>query len=98
MWLLGRLIPDYKSIAEFLRMHHDAVSPVGTAVTGEATDTRSLLPMVEAANQALENPETLNVVATRMPERRTLSCLPLQLRPSCIFQICITALTIYHYR
>lgn len=26
MWLLGRLVPDYKSIAEFRRMHRDAVS------------------------------------------------------------------------
>ncbi len=26
MWLLGRLVPDYKSIAEFRRMHRDAVT------------------------------------------------------------------------
>jgi transposase len=29
MWLLGRLAPDYKSIAEFRRMHRDAVSRAG---------------------------------------------------------------------
>jgi transposase len=29
MWLLGRLTPDYKSIAEFRRMHRDAVSKTG---------------------------------------------------------------------
>ncbi len=29
MWLLGRLTPDYKSIAEFRRMHRDAVSKAG---------------------------------------------------------------------
>lgn len=29
MWLLGRLIPDYKSIAEFRRIHREAVSRVG---------------------------------------------------------------------
>ncbi len=29
MWLLGRLVPDYKSIAEFRRMHRDAVSRSG---------------------------------------------------------------------
>jgi transposase len=29
MWLLGRLTPDYKSIAEFRRMHREAVSRVG---------------------------------------------------------------------
>src|SRR5215471_8685722 len=29
MWLLGRLAPDYKSIAEFRRMHREAVSGVG---------------------------------------------------------------------
>jgi len=26
MWLLGRLVPDYKSIAEFRRMHREAVT------------------------------------------------------------------------
>ena len=30
MWLLGRLQPDYKSIAEFRRMHSQAVSAAGT--------------------------------------------------------------------
>jgi transposase len=29
MWLLGRLIPDYKSIAEFRRVHREAVTEVG---------------------------------------------------------------------
>ena len=29
MWLLGRLVPDYKSIAEFRRMHRDAVTDAG---------------------------------------------------------------------
>ena len=29
MWLLGRLTPDYKSIAEFRRMHREAVSNAG---------------------------------------------------------------------
>lgn len=29
MWLLGRLVPDYKSIAEFRRMHREAVSAAG---------------------------------------------------------------------
>ena len=29
MWLLGRLTPDYKSIAEFRRMHRDAVTKAG---------------------------------------------------------------------
>ena len=169
MWLLGRLVPDYKSIAEFRRMHREAVSRAGAElvrlarqvglvrgawvaidgskfravasagavrereavkryldqmesadeqdevvidpsavaaaleklkqdpepearlmrtrngiapaynvqtavdaehgiivaqqVTTEATDNRSLLKMAEAAKQALDNPETLNVVA-----------------------------------
>ena len=26
LWLLGRLVPDYKSIAEFRRMHREAVT------------------------------------------------------------------------
>jgi transposase len=29
MWLLGRLYPDHKSIAEFRRMHRDAIASVG---------------------------------------------------------------------
>ena len=29
MWLLGRLVPDHKTIAEFRRMHRDAVTAVG---------------------------------------------------------------------
>ena len=29
MWLLGRLVPDYKSIAEFRRLHRDAVTKTG---------------------------------------------------------------------
>ncbi len=169
MWLLGRLVPDYKSIAEFRRLHREAVSGAGAElvrfarsvglvrgewvaidgskfravtsarsvrereavkryldqleqadeqdeividptavqaaleklkshpepearfmrtndgkrpaynvqtavdaehalivtqqVTTEANDARSLLPMAQAAQQALDNPETLNVVA-----------------------------------
>ena len=29
MWLLGRLTPDYKSLAEFRRVHRDAVTAAG---------------------------------------------------------------------
>jgi transposase len=29
MWLLGRVQPDYKSIAEFRRMHSEAVTAAG---------------------------------------------------------------------
>jgi transposase len=29
MWLLGRLCPDHKSIAEFRRMHREAVTAAG---------------------------------------------------------------------
>ena len=32
MWLLGRLYPDHKSIAEFRRMHSDAVTNAGAAL------------------------------------------------------------------
>ena len=32
MWLLGRLAPDYKSIAEFRRIHREAVTEAGTAL------------------------------------------------------------------
>ena len=30
MWLLGRLVPDYKSIAEFRRTHREAVAEAGS--------------------------------------------------------------------
>jgi transposase len=149
MWLLGRLAPDYKSIAEFRRIHREAVTEAGAElvrfarsvglvrdewvaieryldavdtadgqeeavidpsavaqaleklnrhrepeahfmrvgrghapaynvqtwvdaehalivaqkVTGEATDNRSLLPMTEAAQEAVGSPPSLNVVA-----------------------------------
>src|SRR3974377_527704 len=29
MWLLGRVVPDHKSIAEFRRIHREAVAAVG---------------------------------------------------------------------
>jgi transposase len=36
MWLLGRLCPDHKSIAEFRRLHHDAVVQSGAELIGFA--------------------------------------------------------------
>src|ERR1700688_1842582 len=36
MWLLGRLQPDYKSIAEFRRMHSQAVTDAGAELVGLA--------------------------------------------------------------
>ena len=36
MWLLGRLTPDYKSIAEFRRLHRDAVTAAGAELVGMA--------------------------------------------------------------
>jgi hypothetical protein len=36
---------------------------VAQKVSAEATDNRSLLPMAEAAKTALDNPETLNLIA-----------------------------------
>ena len=36
MWLLGRLAPDYKSIAEFRRIHREAVTEAGAALVGFA--------------------------------------------------------------
>ena len=29
MWLLGRLVPDHKTVAEFWRMHSEAVTQTG---------------------------------------------------------------------
>ena len=36
MWLLNRLTPDHKSIAEFRRMHSEAVTQVGEELIGFA--------------------------------------------------------------
>ena len=36
MWLLGRLYPDHKSIAEFRRMHRDAVTAAGAELVAFA--------------------------------------------------------------
>jgi transposase len=36
MWLLGRLYPDHKSIAEFRGLHHDAVVAAGAELVGFA--------------------------------------------------------------
>jgi transposase len=38
MWLLGRLQPDYKSIAEFRRMHGEAVKAAGAELVGLARE------------------------------------------------------------
>jgi transposase len=38
MWLLGRLYPDHKSIAEFRRMHRDAVTAAGAELVRFARD------------------------------------------------------------
>jgi len=38
MWLLGRLQPDYKSIAEFRRMHGEAVKQAGGELVGLARE------------------------------------------------------------
>jgi transposase len=36
IWLLGRLYPDHKSIAEFRRMHRDAVTAAGAELVAFA--------------------------------------------------------------
>jgi transposase len=38
MWLIGRLYPDHKSIAEFRRMHRDAVTAAGVELVRFARD------------------------------------------------------------
>lgn len=75
---LEKLKLDAEPEARFMRMAHGNKAPaynvqtavdaehgiiVAQQVTTEASDNRSLLPMAEAAQQALDNPETLNVVA-----------------------------------
>jgi hypothetical protein len=41
MWLLGRLYPDHKSIAEFRRIHREAVTAAGAKLA--VLDRLSLL-------------------------------------------------------
>jgi hypothetical protein len=36
MWLLGRLYPDHKSIAEFRRVHREAITAAGAELVGFA--------------------------------------------------------------
>jgi transposase len=75
---LEKLNSDPESEARFMRMAGGAKAPaynvqtavdaehgiiIAQEVTTEATDNRSLLPMAEAAKEALGSPETLNVVA-----------------------------------
>jgi hypothetical protein len=36
MWLIGRLVPDYKSIAEFRRLHREAVTEAGAELVNFA--------------------------------------------------------------
>ena len=75
---LEKLKNDAEPEARFLRMAHDEFAPaynvqtavdaehgiiVAQQVTTEATDNRSLLPMAEAAQQAVGSPESLHVVA-----------------------------------
>jgi transposase len=58
MWLLGRLYPDHKSIAEFRRVHRDAVTAAGSAIlTASKKLTRtnrqsSILPQWGSAGEA----------------------------------------------
>ena len=40
MWLLGRLYPDHKSIAEFRRMHREAVTAAGAELIRFARSVR----------------------------------------------------------
>src|SRR3982074_1989447 len=40
MWLLGRVCPDHKSIAEFRRVHRDAVTEAGAEVFRFARSVR----------------------------------------------------------
>ena len=46
---------------------------VAHKVTGEATDNRSLLPMAEAAQEAVGSPPSLNVVADAVIHSATLA-------------------------
>jgi len=49
MWLLGRLVPDYKSIAEFRRMHREAVAEAGAELVRFARPSAQSTTMVMAS-------------------------------------------------
>src|SRR5258708_3798525 len=50
MWLLGRLYPDHKSIAEFRRMHRDAVTAAGAELVRLARASALIPPQRTAAH------------------------------------------------
>jgi hypothetical protein len=60
MWLLGRLVPAY-NVQTAVDAEHALI--VAQQVTTEANDQRRLLPMAEAARQAVGDPLSLHVVA-----------------------------------
>jgi len=83
MWLLGRLTPDYKSIAEFRRMHRDAVTAAGAElvrmarqvglVKGEWVAIDGLQFRAVSSAQAVREREAVN--SRKTPISRTKSSL-----------------------
>ena len=62
MWLLGRLYPDHKSIAEFRRMHRDAVTAAGAELIPFCTQSSELWP----ALTALASDSHCNAISTAL--------------------------------
>ena len=79
MWLLGRLYPDHKSIAEFRRMHRDAVTAAGaelvrfarvavsSAASGSPSTGQSFA--LWPASTALANDSLYNAISTASRKR-----------------------------
>jgi len=73
MWLLGRLTPDYKSIAEFRRVHRDAVTGAGAELVRMARQ----VGLVKGEWVAIDGSKFRAVSGTpAVPERESSEALP----------------------
>ena len=71
MWLLGGLVPDYKSIAEFRRMHREAVSQAGSELVRWAR----LVALVKGEWVAIDGSKFRAVArAATVREREAVKC------------------------
>lgn len=71
MWLLGRLRPDYKSIAEFRRLHREAVKAAGAELVRLARE----VGLVRGEWVAIDGSKFRAVAsAARVKERQAIEC------------------------
>ena len=78
MWLLGRLAPDYKSIAEFRRLHREAVTEAGAEWVGFARS----VGLVRGAWVAIDGSKFQAVASARsVAEREAVNGIWMRSRP-----------------